>query len=130
MNGMDLSLILIIVGIIIIITSFFLRNHSKHLENDVEELSLNFYQETHQLKRRLKIIEEELMIKPQTFGNTKRKVSPKQNANGSINGIHQILISQVLALHKQGFTTDEISKRSSLSSEQVKAIIASGGNRL
>lgn len=127
---MDLSLILIIVGIIIIIISFFLGNHSKHLENDVEELSLNFYQEVHQLKRRLKIIEEELMIKPQTFGNTKRKVSPKQNAKVSINGIHQILISQVLTLHKQGFTTDEISKRSSLSSEQVKAIIASGGNRL
>jgi len=127
---MDLSLILIIVGIIIIIASFFVGNQSKQVEKDVEELSLNFYQETHQLKRRLKVIEEELLIEPQTFAKQKKKVSPKPNAKVSINGIHQILISQVLTLHKQGYNTDEITNRSSLSSEQVQAIIASGGNRL
>ena len=127
---MDLSLILIIVGIIIIIASFFVGNQSKQLEKDVEELSLNFYQETHQLKRRLKVVEEELLIEPQTFAKPKKKVSPKPNTKVGINGIHQILISQVLTLHKQGYNTDEISNRSALSSDQVKAIIASGGYSL
>ncbi|MGG0658614.1 hypothetical protein [Rummeliibacillus pycnus] len=127
---MDLSLILIIVGIIIIIASFFVGNKSKQVEKDVEELSLNFYQETHQLKRRLKVIEEELLIETQTFAKQKKKVSQKANPKVTINGIHQILISQVLTLHKQGYNTDEISQRSSLSSEQVKAIIVSGGNQL
>ncbi|WP_102691354.1 hypothetical protein [Rummeliibacillus pycnus] len=127
---MDLSLILMIVGIMIMIASFFVGNHSKKVEKDFEELSLNLYQESNQIKRRLKVIEEELLIAPQTFAKTKKNVSPKTNAKVSINGIHQILISQVLNLHKQGYNTDEISKRSSLSSEQVQAIIASGGNHL
>lgn len=126
---MDLSLILIIVGMLIIIASFFVGKHSKQLENDVEELSLNFYQETHQLKRRLKAVEEELLIEPQPFIKT-AKANTKQNAKVSINGIHQILVSQVLTLHKQGFNNDEICKRSSLSLEQVQAIISTGGNRL
>lgn len=126
---MDLSLILIIVGLLIIIASFFVGKQSKQVEKDVEELSLNFYQETHQLKRRLKAIEEELLFEPQTFvKNT--KASPKQKTNVNINGIHQILVSQVITLHKQGYNIAEISKRSSLSTEQVQAIIGSGGNRL
>lgn len=129
MNGMDLSLILIIVGMLIFIASFFVGNQSKQLEHDVEELSLNFYQETQHLKRRLKAVEEELLMEPQAFAKP-QKGSPKQNAKVSINGIHQILISQVLTLHKQGYTFEEISKRSSLSLEQVQAIIAAGGNRL
>lgn len=126
---MDISLILIIVGMLIIIASFFVGNQSKQLENDVEELSLNFYQETHRLKRRLKAVEEELLIEPQDFVQTK-KTSTKQNTKASITGIHQILISQVLTLHKQGYNTEEISKRSSLSSEQIESIIASGGRRV
>ncbi len=126
---MDLSLILIIVGIIIFIASFFVGNQSKQLEKDVEELSLNFYQETHQLKRRLKAVEEELLIEPQmTFGKQKKKVNLKENAKVTIHGIHQILISQVMTLHKQGYNIDEISKRSSLTLEQIQAIISSGGN--
>ncbi|MGX9135264.1 hypothetical protein ACWV26_12960 [Rummeliibacillus sp. JY-2-4R] len=125
---MDLSLILIIIGIIIIIASFFVGNQSKELEKDVEELSLNFYQETHQLKRRLKVIEEELLIDLQTtFGKQNKKVGSKSNAKNTINGIHQILISQVLTLHKQGYNLDEISKRSSLTPDQIQAIISSGG---
>ncbi len=126
---MDLSLILIIVGIIIFIASFFVGNQSKQLEKDVEELSLNFYQETHQLKRRLKAVEEELLIEPQmTFGKQKKNVNLKENAKVTIHGIHQILISQVMTLHKQGYNIDEISKRSSLTPEQIQAIISSGGN--
>ena len=126
---MDLSLILIIVGLLIIFASFFVGKQSKQLEKDVEELSLNFYQETHQLKRRLKAVEEELLFEPQSFVK-KTKVSPKQTSKANFKGIHQIIISQVITLHKQGYNTEEISKRSSLSTEQVQAIIASGGNRL
>jgi len=116
-----------IVGIIVIITSFFIKDHSTQIEGDVEELSLNFYQETHQLKRRLKVIEEELLLEPKLIGKPKKAASP---VTASTKGVHQIIISQVQTLHKQGYTIPEISKRSSLSVEQVQEVLQSGGSRV
>ncbi|KOO52145.1 hypothetical protein ABE042_05075 [Viridibacillus arvi] len=124
---MELSSILMIVGIIVIIVSFFIKDHSTQIEGDVEELSLNFYQETHQLKRRLKVIEEELLLEPKLIGKPKKAASPVAT---STKGIHQIIISQVQTLHKQGYTIPEISKRSSLSTEQVQEVLQNGGSRV
>lgn len=124
---MELSSILMIIGIIVIIASFFIKDRSTQIEGDVEELSLNFYQETHQLKRRLKVIEEELLLEPKLVGKPKKTASPVVTPN---KGIHQIIISQVQTLHKQGYTIPEISKRSSLSIEQVQEVLQSGGSRV
>ncbi|MBK3493991.1 hypothetical protein JFL43_03775 [Viridibacillus sp. YIM B01967] len=124
---MELSSILMIIGIIVIIASFFIKDHSTQMEGDVEELSLNFYQETHQLKRRLKIIEEELLLEPKMIGKPKKTTAPTA---ASSKGIHQIIVSQVQALHKQGYTVPEISKRSSLTIEQVQEVLLAGGSRV
>lgn len=124
---MELSSILMIIGIIVIIASFFIKDRSTQIEGDVEELSLNFYQETHQLKRRLKVIEEELLLEPKLIGKLKKTASPVVTPT---KGIHQIIISQVQTLHKQGYTIPEISKRSSLSIEQVQEVLQSGGSRV
>lgn len=59
---MDISIILMVVGIFFIIISFFLKDKTKQLEKDLEELSINIYQETNGLKRRLKVVEEELLV--------------------------------------------------------------------
>ncbi|PKC52632.1 hypothetical protein RhiirA1_481066, partial [Rhizophagus irregularis] len=37
---------------------------SKKIEKDLEELSISIYQETNSLKRRLKVVEEELLLEP------------------------------------------------------------------
>ncbi|MGE7623654.1 hypothetical protein ACQKMD_11475 [Viridibacillus sp. NPDC096237] len=126
---MELSSILMIIGIIVIIASFFIKDHSTQIEGDVEELSLNFYQETHQLKRRLKVIEEELLLEPKLIGKPKKTASPVIAPTKGIR-IHQIIVSQVQTLHKQGYTIPEISKRSSLSIEQVQEVLQSGGSRV
>jgi len=54
-----------IIGILLIITSFFFKNSAKKVEQDVEELSISIFQETNNLKRRLKIVEEELLLEPE-----------------------------------------------------------------
>ena len=146
---MDLSIILMIVGILLIIASFFFKNNAKKVEQDVEELSISIFQETNNLKRRLKIVEEELLLEPEF----QVKSSPAQNnmipnpniqqvmqtvqkaAQSSKTGqaalkmkpIHQIIISQVLELNKQGLSVADISIRSNLTEEQVRQVIANGG---
>jgi len=145
----DLSIILMIVGILLIIASFFFKNNAKKVEQDVEELSISIFQETNNLKRRLKIVEEELLLEPEF----QVKSSPAQNnmipnpniqqvmqtvqkaAQSSKTGqaalkmkpIHQIIISQVLELNKQGLSVADISIRSNLTEEQVRQVIANGG---
>lgn len=116
---MDLPLILMSVGIVVVIISFFIGNSQKKYEKELEELSLSFYQENSQLKKRLKIIEEELLLssKPIT-----QKVK-KSNVKSSIN---LILVNQAIALHNQGYNLNEIMQRTSLSQDQVKSILQNG----
>ncbi|WP_350224343.1 hypothetical protein [Lysinibacillus sp. fls2-241-R2A-57] len=148
MKLLDLSIILMIVGILLIIVSFFFKNSAKKVEQDVEELSISIFQETNNLKRRLKIVEEELLLEPefQVKSNSapNKMQNPKvqqvmqavqQAAQASKAGqglpqtkpIHQIIVSQVLELNKQGLSVADISIRSNLTEEQVRQVIANGG---
>jgi len=145
----DLSIILMIVGILLIIVSFFFKNNSKKVEQDVEELSISIFQETNNLKRRLKIVEEELLLEPEfqvKSSSAQNNMVPNPNiqqviqtvqqaaqttktgqAASKTKPIHQIIISQVLELNKQGLSVADISIRSNLSEEQVRQVIANGG---
>ncbi|MCT6922632.1 hypothetical protein [Metasolibacillus sp.] len=121
---MELSIILMIVGIFFIILSLFLRDSHKKVEKEVEDLSLTIFQETNQLKRRLKIVEEELMLEPNFQVAKKKPLSAQPRASQPVNGI---LVSQVLELNKQGLAIEEISRLSTLSEEQVRQILTTGG---
>lgn len=143
---MDLSIILMILGIILVLFSFFMKSTTKKIEQDVEELSISIFQETNNLKRRLKIVEEELLLEPEFQVKPPKVQNPKvqqvmqavQQASSqspikpvkttqSAKPIHQIIVSQVLELNKQGLSISDISLRSNLSEEQVREVIASGG---
>ncbi|MBD8034524.1 MULTISPECIES: hypothetical protein [Solibacillus] len=149
---MELSSILMIVGIIVIILSLFLKDKSVQVEKDVEDLSINIYQETNALKRRIKLLEEELLVEPnfqvkqpetnQTDAFTSfQKVADQMKTaqhNSTQSGlkseknnkpINGILVSQVLALNNQGLSIDEISKLSTLSHAQIQSILANGGKQ-
>jgi hypothetical protein len=107
-----------VIGIILIIVSFFVKDSVKKMETEMEDLSFTLYQETSALKRRLKIVEEELLIE-----TTKITPPAKQKTKPVI---HEIIKSQVLELHKQGYSLLEISKRSSLTIDEVKSVIGGG----
>lgn len=120
---MDFSTILIIIGIISIIASFFLKDTSKRLEKEVEELSIQLYQETNTLKRRVKILEEELML----GSSFQMKEKNTQNDMKLGKPVPQILVQQVIELNKQGYPIDEIRKLSTLSKDQILHILKHGG---
>lgn len=139
---MDYSIILMVIGVICIIISFFLKDTSKKLEQDLEELSLSIYQETNSLKKRLKIVEEELLLEPNftmktTVSAKKPKESVPQAAHSQNKSIAQkknyqvneILVNQVIQLNKQGYPIEEISKMSTLTNAQIIAILKDEGKR-
>ena len=52
---------------------------------------------------------------------------PVQQATTNTKPVHSILISQVLELNKQGLSIEEISKRSTLTPQQIQGILSNGG---
>lgn len=154
---MGLSSILMIVGIITIIFSLFFKDKATQVEKDVEDLSINIYQETDALKRRIKTLEEELLVEPNfqvrpplvakqdikqqdafaSFQQVAAKVKAAQSYGAQTKAtpqttgkpINGILVSQVIALNSQGLSIDEISKRSTLSHAQIQSILANGGQQ-
>ncbi|MEK5080940.1 hypothetical protein MKX73_18620 [Solibacillus sp. FSL W7-1436] len=155
---MGLSSILMIAGIAVIIISLLFKDKSAKVERDVEDLSINIYQETNALKRRVKALEEELLVEP-NFQVRKPSLVQQQNSEQqaafssfqqaaaqvkaaqsygtaskatpqkSTKPINGILVSQVLALNSQGLSIEEISKRSTLSHAQIQSILANGGQQ-
>ncbi|RUL56971.1 MULTISPECIES: hypothetical protein [Lysinibacillus] len=138
---MELSTILIFIGIICMILSFFLKDTSKKMEQDFEEFTISIYQETNSIKKRLKIVEEELLLEPNftvksPISTKKSQEAYKQAALAKTNSkpvqnkqINEILVAQVIQLNKQGYPIDEISKMSTLTKDQILDILQNGGNR-
>ena len=132
---MDFGLLLMIGGLVVIVVSFFVKDASKQLAQDVEELSMNLYDESNRLAKRVKTLEEEIMVgAPMPKSKKKDPLTQatlaaaqqiqQQTASKSVN---PIIVNQVLALQKQGMSVADISARSNLSEAEVISVIAQNG---
>lgn len=110
-------IILFIIAIILFIVSFFLPDPYKELKEEIEQLSLQFYQETFQLQRRIKIIEEELLM---TDNLRTHRLNSEPNP---------IIINQVKMLAQQGLPLEQIARQSALTVPEVQAILGKGRQR-
>jgi hypothetical protein len=121
---MDISMILLIIGLISIVASFFIGNFSNKYADELEKVSISLHEETNSLKKRIRVVEEELMIgtHPMPSAN-KRKMTTQPKAKP----VHDIIISQIVSLHSQGYSINEIAKRSSLSNQDVTSVLQSKG---
>lgn len=114
---MNVTEILLIIGIICIIVSFFFKNSRKQADK-LEDISISLHQETNQLKKRLRAVEEELLIDVNPVSISKQlKTKP----------IHEIIVNQILSLHAQGYSISDIAKRSSLTNEEVMHVLQTRG---
>lgn len=105
---------------LLFIISFFLKDRSKVNEQEIEDVSMNLYQEMYQLKKRIKVLEEEMMVDSKFVPTKQKQTNQKNTAKKPVN---EIIVNQVLSLHKQGIATDQIVTLSSLPKEEVQSII-------
>ncbi|MFC4320778.1 hypothetical protein [Litchfieldia salsa] len=77
---MELAIITLLgLAIVLLVFSFFKRDSIKDLEEQVEELSMSLIQETYQLKKKISVLEEELLMdEPSPF-----KHNFQQSSSGS-----------------------------------------------
>lgn len=109
--------ILLGVSILLFIISFFIKDPYKDLKNELDQFSMQQIQEIYQLKRKIKILEEELLIDDREFqaSSTPQQAQKKE--------IHAIIKNQVWTLAQQGVSIDQIAIQSSLSIDDVQTII-------
>lgn len=102
---------LIAVGIVLIILSFFMNDKYAELENQIEQLSISTMQDTYQLNKKIKILEEELL----TENISVHELSHVEDK--------PLLIQKVFHLHLQGFSLEDIAERTQLNTNDVQAIL-------
>src|SRR5690625_6069211 len=84
-------------------------------------------QDTYQMKKKIKILEEELLTEDITMA------ADQVAATESIPSVIEdkpLLIQKIYHLHQQGYTTDDIAQETDLSSHDIKTILDRKSTRL
>ena len=115
-----LIVLLFSLAIVLLIISFLGKDKVAKLEEDLEQMTLTYMQDIYQLKKKVKILEEEFVIQDDPVSSVKDQSTVTSN---DIEPIHEILKSQVLSLYSQGLTLDQIARQSSLTKEQTISVI-------
>lgn len=115
-----LIILLFSLAIFLLIISFFSKDKVAKLEEDLEQMTITYMQDIYQLKKKVKILEEEFVIQDDPVPPVKTKSLVTSN---EVEPIHEILKSQVLSLYSQGLSLDQIARQSSLTKEQTISVI-------
>ncbi|MFD1066255.1 hypothetical protein [Oceanobacillus locisalsi] len=70
-------LAVVIIGIALFILSFFINDRLEEVESQLEQLSITTMQDTYQLKKKVSVLEEELL--PQNISDDTTSSQPKNN---------------------------------------------------
>ncbi|MGP3609429.1 hypothetical protein [Anoxybacteroides rupiense] len=105
----------VIISLLLLAASFFGKDQIKSLEEQIDHLTLSLAQETYQLKKRLKILEEELLINEEKPFSLTEKIKDDSPLASSY--------ARVWALYKKGLSAEQIARETSLTAEEVRMIL-------
>ncbi|WP_102027020.1 hypothetical protein [Salirhabdus sp. Marseille-P4669] len=106
---------LIVVGIVLFVLSFFTNDKIKDLEDQIDDLSVTTLKESYQLKRKIKILEEELLTDFITENVELPTLPPEEKLPP--------VYKQIKKMHEVGFTIDQIANNTTLKPYDVRAIL-------
>ncbi|WP_017728331.1 hypothetical protein [Halalkalibacterium ligniniphilum] len=101
---------LLILSIVLFILSFFRKDKTAELERQMENFSITLMQEIYQLKKKIRILEEELLIEQ----------NPTSRSRSSSTAA---LTEEVFQLYEAGYSIDEIAKSTGLNKPEVEQLL-------
>lgn len=107
---------LIIIAVILFALSFFMNDKVSELETQFEQFSMTSIQDTYQLNKKIKVLEEELLA-PDLNG--------KQYTTKSNEAKKPLVIQKVYHLYQQGYSIEDIEKQTNLNQNDIKTILRS-----
>ncbi|MDM5229163.1 hypothetical protein QUF73_23935 [Cytobacillus sp. NJ13] len=118
MESIMLALLILSIGLFIL--SAFLKDPYKELREEMDQMSMQQIQEMYQIKKKLKVLEEELLVAEEPFI---QHVPADSSAHSLVKrDVHEIIKNQVMLLTRQGLSIEQIARQSSLSPDEVKTI--------
>ncbi len=112
---------LIIVSIVLFIGSYYISDKIDQLEEQFEQFSISSMQDTYQMKKKIKILEEELLTEDFSV-NSKQKISEDKKISSMLAN-KPLLIQRIYHLNDDGLTMDEIATQTGLKVHDVKTIL-------
>ena len=104
------------VAVVLFVSSFFMNDKFADIESQLEQLSISTMQDTYQLKKKVKILEEELLT--ENVANVAEEATAATTTEN-----RPLIIQKVYHLHQQGFSIEDIANRTDLNIHDVKTII-------
>lgn len=110
---------IIAIAFVMFIISFFVDDRVSQLEEQFEQFSISTMQDTYQMKKKIKILEEELLT-----SNVSSHSSTEDLRNVPDSLKHKpLLVQKVYHLHQQGYSHDDISNQTQLSVQDIQTIL-------
>lgn len=109
------------VAIVLIGISFALKDRFKDLEEQIEQISLTTMQDSYQLKKKMRVLEEELLVDEMSNDLFSSQTQYEDNNDSSYQkrSTQPPLVERVLHMYKQGYTTKDISEETSLQEHDI-----------
>ncbi len=95
------------------ILSFAKKDPSKELEKQIENFSISLMQEIYQVKKKMKVMEEEFVIGA-------KEVSAESESS------QELTRDDVLALYEEGYSVEDIAARTERSTNEIDELLANG----
>ncbi|HHY21954.1 MAG TPA: hypothetical protein GX525_08785 [Bacilli bacterium] len=111
---MDYTILtLLVVAILLILLSLIKKDRSKQIEEQIEQLSITYLQEIYQLKKKVKILEEEILATSDgKLFHANTKVEHKVD-----------LLTEVIEYYEAGYSEDKIAELTTLSEHEVHNLL-------
>lgn len=107
---MDYTIILLFtLSIALFIMSFFKKDRNKEVDRQIENFSITLMQEIYQLKKKVKVLEEEILIGQDERYFTSNKTEYNKD--------------KILNLYEQGHSFEEIAELTGLTTAQIDEIL-------
>lgn len=102
---------ILIVAIILFILSFLMNDRFKDIEDQLEQYSMSTMQDTYQMKKKIKILEEELLTNDLSDDMFQNEGQSSENER------------KIVQLHEKGYSIQEITELTKLSTYDIQLIL-------
>lgn len=106
---------IIIIAIILFIASFYMNDIYNDIESEMEQLSIQTMQDTYQIKKKLKELEEELLTSHSPRNTSEPIPSSFKNK--------PLLLQKVYHLQQQGYSIEDIAQQTDLTTHDIQIIL-------
>src|SRR5699024_891922 len=114
---------IIVIAIILFIASFFMNDKYNEIESELEQLSIQSMQYTYQLRKKLEVLEEELLSWHIVAATDQQPTVQVQNEIPSTLKNKPLLLQKVYHLQQQGYSVEDIAEQTDLTTHDIQTIL-------